>query len=288
VDGAELGARTSIERPEGRLSVLVAGSRGSPVVLLSGAGLDNAVLSWRHLVPVLSPGHRVFAVDWPKQGRSRPWTGRADHAALLDVVTAVLDHFGLDRAALVGLSQGGAVALGYAIEHPERVERVVAMAPAGVSAFPPGVHQLLWLVARTRFLNRTLPGLLARSRRLLERTVRASLLPGPVADLDAIVDEVAAEARANGAGSSDWQNASIGVRRMAVDLRPRLGAIRCPVLFVQGDADVAVRPARTAAAAALVPGARLEVLAGGGHWVTRQFPERIGALVSDFLDAGPR
>jgi pimeloyl-ACP methyl ester carboxylesterase len=276
--------RTTITCAAGPLSVVTAGTDGPPVVLLSGAGLDNAMLSWRRLIPALAGAHRVFAPDWPKQGHSRPWHGTAGHGALLDVVSTVLDHFGLDRAALVGLSQGGAVALGYAIEHPERVERLVAMAPAGVSSFPPVVHQLLWLVARSRLLNRTLPGLLTRSRRMVEATVRSSLLPGPkVDDFDAIVDEIVEEARVNGTGSSDWQNASIGFRAMTVDLRPRLPQIGCPTLFIQGDRDVAVRPARTAEAAALVPGARLEVLAGAGHWVNRQFPDRVNELVAAFL-----
>lgn len=277
--------RTTITCPDGPLSVVTAGDSGPPVLLLSGAGLDNAMLSWRHLIPALAADHRVFAPDWPKQGRSRPWRGTADHTVLLDVVTTVLDHFELPRASLVGLSQGGAVVLGYAIEHPQRVERLVAMAPAGISSFPPVVHQLLWLVGRSRLLNRTLPGLLTRSRRMVEATVSSSLLPGPrVADFDAIVDEVVDEARVAGAGSSDWQNASIGFRRMAVDLRPRLPGITCPTLFIQGDRDVAVRPARTAEAARLVPGARLEVLPGAGHWVNRQFPVRVNGLVREFLD----
>ncbi|MDE3722183.1 alpha/beta hydrolase [Nocardiopsis sp. N85] len=275
--------RTVITRPEGPLSVVTAGDHGTPVVLLSGGGRDNALLSWRHLIPALARDHRVFAPDWPKQGRSRPWRGTADHAALLSVVDTVLDHFALDRVALVGLSQGGALTLSYAIEHPARVDRLVAIAPAGTLSFPPLVHQLLWLTARSRFLNTTLPGLMLRSRSGVERFVRTALIPGPVPDFDAIVDEIVQESRANGSDSSDWQNASIGFTRMNVDLLPRLGAITCPALFVQGDRDVGVSPRRTAAAAARVPGARLETIEGAGHWVNRQCPDRVEALVRAFL-----
>lgn len=274
---------TVITRPEGPLSVAVAGEAGPPVVLLSGAGQDNARLSWRHLMPALARDHRVFAPDWPKQGRSRPWRGTADHGVLLGVIDTVLDHFGLEKVALVGLSQGGALTLAYAIERPDRVERLVAMAPAGTLSFPPVVHQLLWLTARSRFLNTTLPGLMMRSRPGVERFVRASLIPGPVADFDAIVDEVIEEARTNGSGSSDWQNASIGFTRMNVDLRPRLGEISCPALFIQGGRDIGVPPKRTAEVAAAVPGARLEAIEEAGHWVNRQCPDRVEELVRDFL-----
>ncbi|WP_052422527.1 alpha/beta fold hydrolase [Nonomuraea candida] len=277
---------TYLNQPEGRLHVYAAGDPGAPpVLLLSGAGVDNALLSWRHLIPVLAAGHHVLALDWPKQGRSRPWQGRLTHERMLRCVTDVLDHFGLGSAALVGLSQGGALALACAIERPGRVDRLVALAPAGILSFPPVVHQLLWLTAKLPLLNRTLPGALLRTRRQVAAFARRALFAGPVPDFDDVVAEILAEVREAGAGSSDWQNASIGPFRMRVDLRPRLPEISCPTLLVQGDKDVGVDPARTKAAAALIPGARLELLEGVGHWANRQCPERVNALVAGFLAA---
>ncbi|PDP88024.1 alpha/beta hydrolase [Glycomyces fuscus] len=277
--------RVGVEQPEGTLSVIAEGRGTRTVLLLSGAGLDNALLSWRHLIPALAADHRVLALDWPKQGHSRPWNGTADHDRMLGCVTAVLDHFGVGRASLVGLSQGGALALAYAIDHPDRLDRLVALAPAGIISFPPVVHQLLWLTARSRLLNHTLPTWLFRSREGVARFARTGLFAGPVDDFDDIVDEIMPEVRVNGAGSSDWQNASIGPWRMNVDLRPRLDEIRCPTLFVQGDEDAGVRPRHTAAAAERVPRSRLEILEGHGHWVNRQSPGRVNALVRDFLAA---
>ena len=277
-----------IERPEGRLHVHLAGDTGPPVLLLSGAGLDNAMLSWRHLIPDLARDHRVIAPDWPKQGRSRPWNGRATHDVLLRTITDVLDDVGVERAAVVGLSLGGAMTLAYAIEHPDRVERLVALAPAGTLEFPPVAHQLLWLTAKVPLLHRTLPSLAFRNRTLVAAFARRSLFGGDaarIADFDEIVDAVLAEARAGNAGSSDWQNDSIGFRRMRLDLRPRLPEIRCPALFLQGDRDAGVPLARTAEAAALVPGARLEVLPGRGHWSNRESPDEVNALVRRFLAA---
>lgn len=58
------------EAPEGRLHVYHAGETGSPVLLLSGAGADSALLSWRHLIPVLAESHRYL-----------PWTGPSRVAA---------------------------------------------------------------------------------------------------------------------------------------------------------------------------------------------------------------
>ncbi|MFC7583890.1 alpha/beta fold hydrolase [Nonomuraea antimicrobica] len=254
-----------------------------PVLLLSGAGVDNALLSWRHLIPVLADTHHVLALDWPKQGRSRPWRGKADHERMLRCVVDVLDHFGLRSAALVGLSQGGALALATAIRHPGRVDRLVALAPAGILSFPPVVHQALWLTARVSLLNRTLPGAMLRTRPRVAAFTRKALFAGPVPDFEDVVDEILEEVREAGAGSSDWQNASIGPLRMRVDLRPRLGEIACPTLLIQGDRDVGVPPATTRAAAALIPDCRLELLKGVGHWSNRQCPDRVNALIAGFL-----
>ncbi|QGK72086.1 alpha/beta fold hydrolase [Allosaccharopolyspora coralli] len=272
-----------VECDEGRLRVLLAGERGSPVLLLSGAGVDNALLSWRHLIPALAERHRVFALDWPKQGASRPWRGHAGHERMLRCVTEVLDHFGVDAVDLVGLSQGGALTLAYAIDEPQRVSRLVAIAPAGVVSFPVGVHQLLWLTAKVALLNRTVPNWMLRSRASVRSFVRRGLVPTPPDDVDDLVDEVQAEVRAHGAASSDWQNSSIGFRRMHVDLRPRLQEISCPALFLQGDRDVAIRPKHTLAAAARVPNARLELLPGHGHWPNRQSPARVNTMIGNFL-----
>lgn len=269
---------------EGRLHVYDTGGTGAPVLLLSGAGVDNAMLSWRHLMPALAPRHRVLALDWPKQGLSRPWNGKATHERMLRCVVETLDAFDIDRAHLVGLSQGGALTLATAIESPDRVDRIVALAPAGILSFPPVIHQMLWLTARSRLLNHTLPSAMFRSRKAVARMARHSLFAGPVEDFDDIVDEIVAEVRQSGAGSSDWQNDSIGFARMRVDLRPRLREITAPTLFIQGGRDVGVRPKHAITAAKLVPNARIEILDGHGHWSNRQSPRRVNHLIADFLN----
>ncbi len=273
----------TVEMPGGHIHVHKAGATGSPVILLSGAGLDNANLSWAHLIPVLAENHRVFAPDWPKQGLSREWDGLADHECLKSVVLAVLDRFGIERAHIVGLSQGGALALAMAIDHPDRVNRVVALAPAGTISFAPVYHQFLWLMAKWPFLNSTLPNLIFRSRKATASFARHALFAGPVDDFEAIVDEIHLEVARSGAGSSDWQNASIGPWRMNIDLRPSLHKISAPTLFIQGDRDIGVKSHQTVAAAQLVPDARIEILEGAGHWSNRQMPDRVNGLIRSFL-----
>lgn len=280
---ADLGISVRIPQPEGVLRVITRGDHGTPVVLLSGAGNDNISLSWRRAIPALAKEHRVIAIDWPKQGASIPWEGLADHDRMLCVIDTVLDRFHLDSVSLVGLSQGGALSLAYAIERPERVDRVVTLAPGGILSFPPIVHQMLWLTAKSRFLNRTLTSWVFRSHAACAWFARKGLFGGAVEEFDDIVDEYHADVLANGSGSSDWQNGSIGFLRMKIDLRPRLHEIQCPVLIIQGSKDAGVPPHQSHAAADAIPNARYELIEGAGHWSNRERPELVNGLITDFL-----
>lgn len=282
---ADLGTSVYIPQPEGTLRVITRGETGPPVLLLSGAGNDNISLSWRRAIPALAPSHRVFALDWPKQGGSVPWEGVADHNRMLGIIDTVLDHFEIPSASLVGLSQGGALTLAYAIERPQRVDRIVTLAPAGCLTFPPVVHQALWMTAKSRFLNRTLTSWIFRSRAICAWFARAGLFGEEPPEIEEIIDEYHADVLANGSGSSDWQNASIGPFRMNVDLRPRLHEIRCPALVIQGSKDVGVKPEQSRAAADAIPNARYELIEGAGHWSNRERPELVNGLISDFLDS---
>jgi pimeloyl-ACP methyl ester carboxylesterase len=103
-----------------------------PVLLLHGAA-SNA-LAWMGDVAALSRRQRVYVLDLPGEpGRSSPnrppWTGPA-YVEWLDDVLAGL---GIAEASLVGISQGGWVALKYATAQPLRVPRLVLLAPAGVT-----------------------------------------------------------------------------------------------------------------------------------------------------------
>ncbi|MFJ9840857.1 alpha/beta fold hydrolase [Kitasatospora sp. NPDC101155] len=106
---------------------------GTPVVLLHGSGMDSRL--WDAVVPELSRHHDVIRYDARGLGRSTPPERTFDD---VEDLRAVLDHFGLDRAALVGLSMGGETALDFTLAHPERVT-ALALIGASVSGhdWPP-------------------------------------------------------------------------------------------------------------------------------------------------------
>lgn len=264
-----------------------AGDTGPPVLLLHGGMLDTAAGVWRRVAGDLAADHQVHAVDLPRHGGSRPWTGLLDDAFFRRFLGELLDALGLERVALVGLSLGAGVSVGYALDHPERVDALVAIGPGGIGARR-RAQLLTWLALRT-------PGLLRLTSRWLGRrpaTVRRSLADNLVAgeateDFDEIVERVVEEARAKAAHGEpaldDWMVRAYGPRAMALDHLPDLPRLRVPSLWVRGDIDPLVGHEELAAAAAAAPGGRLTTIRDAGHIVTYDQPEETSALVRGFL-----
>ena len=104
---------------------------GPAVVLLHGGGLDLGM--WDPQVEPLARSFRVIRYDARGHGRS---TARMGPYSTLEDLRRLLDHLGVARAHLVGLSMGAGVALDFAINHPERVSKLALVSTSGP---PPGV-----------------------------------------------------------------------------------------------------------------------------------------------------
>lgn len=112
----------------GHIATVSAGE-GESVVCLPGLGGTKA--SFMSTVAALAETHRVIAIDLPGFGDSvKPIRAPYDAPWFARTVIATLDALEIDRAHLIGNSMGGRVALETALRHPDRVERVVGLAPA--------------------------------------------------------------------------------------------------------------------------------------------------------------
>ena len=109
----------------------------------------------------------------PRHGGSRPWHGPTDQEGLEAVLATLLDHWELPRATVVGLSLGGAIAAGFAARHPERVDRLVLIAPGGMEGRRVA-QGTTYLLLRAPLLLRLTTALFARAPRLLRATLAAS------------------------------------------------------------------------------------------------------------------
>ncbi|QBD79867.1 alpha/beta hydrolase [Ktedonosporobacter rubrisoli] len=270
----------AVQLPEGKVHYYMAGSQGPPVVLLHGGGPDNALISWSRLLPVLAGSFRVYAPDWPKQGQSHPYHGKATQQELERCLASLLDTWEVSRAALVGLSMGGSVALGFALKHQERVTRLILAAPGGLQERV-ARQKLSYLALRMPLLP-LLGRYLTRSRGFIRSYLR-HVFKTEVLDLDAIVEAVQAEFRAKGSMFDDWlldETTWQGNRTYHMPHLPRLSST---TLLLQGTADDMVSPELVLQAASLIPQAELCLLEGCGHWSHRERPEAFNAAVLRFL-----
>jgi len=118
----------SIRTSAGNLSTIEAGT-GEPVLLLHGLGATKA--SFLPTIDALRPAYRTIAIDLPGFGDSdKPLFGAYDPPFFADAITALLDALDLESAHLVGNSMGGRVALELGLRRPDRVGRLVLLAPS--------------------------------------------------------------------------------------------------------------------------------------------------------------
>jgi pimeloyl-ACP methyl ester carboxylesterase len=101
------------------------GSGGVPLILLHGG--IHAGEMFAAILPALSAGRRVITVDLQGHGHTADIERPLRAELLADDVAALVDHLGLEHADVMGYSLGGKVALRTAIQHPERVRRLVVV-----------------------------------------------------------------------------------------------------------------------------------------------------------------
>lgn len=268
-----------------------AGPPRGVVVLLHGGGLDSAELSWGDFGGRLAEaGHRVLAPDAPGYGHTPLSARPSTQANLVRFVGQFVDALALDTFVLGGLSMGGGMTLGYALDHPGRLRGIIPMGSAGIMERQrPGplgrvLHTVSWLSVTSGLMDAAFR-LFMGSRRLTEWSV-AEIIRDPAQRTPELMDAVMREAqRAAGTKAfGQWQRDEIRRTRLKTSYLPRAGAITVPALVVHGGRDTGVPVERARELAATLPDAELVVAPDAGHWVQRDAPDLVAAAVLAFLD----
>lgn len=269
---------------------LTAGESGPPVVLLHGGGIDSAVLSWGDAVVPLSARHRVFAPDLPGFGLSDTPDIQYTTEFFIQFLNRFLDKLHLERVSLAGLSMGGAIALGFTLRFPGRVEKLVPVAPYGIinaQLWPRWQYVLIYhYVQHFSFINELTYRYMGRSRERVRRQLLASGVVHDVKHLSPqLIEQVYRHVHLPGRGRAftSWQQSEFLWNGLRTDLTSRLHEITVPTLFVNGEKDRAIPPAYARRAHALVAGSRLHVMADCGHWPQREMPDEFNRVVGEFL-----
>lgn len=268
-----------------RIRCLSAGERGLKVVLLHGGGIDSASLSWRLALEALAPHCRVYAPDLPGYGASEKPPLAYTTEFFIEFAQKFLDALQLSRASLIGLSMGGAIALGVALRAPHRIEKLVLVDSYGLQErFP--AHALVWALTRWPALQE-IAVLPIRSSRVLLRWGMRILTGNPSFITPELVEEVAQWARHPQArrAFAYWLRDEISWKGVKTNFLSELARLEIPVLLLHGERDRIVPVEVARRAQRLFKNARLCVLSGCGHWAPRERPEEVHRAIVEFLAA---
>ena len=254
-------------------------SDAESIVFLHGGGPGAS--SWSNFkqnLPAFAAGHRCLLVDMPGFGRSdKPELDRHFFEFAADAVVSLLDELGIEKAHFVGNSLGGGTSLRAALDHPDRVDKLVLMGPGG--AFKPmftpepaeGIKLLSNVVAP--------PG---PTREKVEAFLRVMVF-----DQNFITEELIEERLA---AAMDPENQQGLIRCMSTFAAPRAGELwreldRIPhrTLIVWGRDDRTLPLDGALFALQQLPDARLHVFPRCAHWAQLEYQADFDRLVIDFL-----
>jgi pimeloyl-ACP methyl ester carboxylesterase len=271
-----------------RLHYVEAGE-GPLVVLLHG--FPEFWFSWRFQIPALAEaGFRVVAPDMRGYNLSDKPTGVESYALdrLARDVERLIGALGEERAVVVGHDWGGIVAWAAAMLHPERVERLVILNVPHPERLARGLRtprQLLKSSYAFFFQIPWLPETVLRARDFA--VVRFVFRNDPVRpdtfgedDIDWYV-EALSRPRALTATINYYRALARRAPDLARTLRRRIEA---PVLVIWGQRDLFLVPELARPDPVFVPDARVERLPDASHWVQQDRPERVNALLLEFLE----
>jgi len=255
---------------------------GAPaLLLLHGLGHWTGA-AWNRIVPLLDPAWRIVAIDLPGFGESARPDARYDLPFFRTVVADVADQSLPERFALAGHSLGGMIAADYAAAYPERVERLILIAPAGFASVPAIVVRVLGSKLVRRFFS------LEPRPDFVLRTLRQSVYDPAHLDPDVIAQaqRYAADPAVRRAFGGIYSGAMQAMRDLRA-LHRFFGHYRGPVLAVWGQYDRYIPVKALADVQRVYPQAELRIFDQSGHVVMDDEPAALAADIRTFLNPAP-
>jgi pimeloyl-ACP methyl ester carboxylesterase len=221
---------------------------GEPLILLHG-GLGHSDV-WGYQIPALAQHFKVIAADSRGHGRSTRSAQPYSYALMASDVVALMDHLKIEKASILGWSDGGIIGIDIAINHPERLNKLFAFgANTNVAGLRPDID-------KSPVFNKYIE-VAGEDYKRLSKTPT---------EYDAFVKQI----------SEMWATQP--------DYKPeQLAKISVPVAIADGEHDEAIRQEHDVEMANAIPGAKLVILPGVSHFAFLQKPDEFNKAVLDFL-----
>lgn len=238
--------------------------KGEAVVLIHSGGAD--LRDWELIAPQLTQTYQVITFDGRGAGHSPPLLEPAHY---VEDLRQLLDHLNLDRAILVGHSIGGQIATDFALAYPDRVTRLVLVAP-GLSGFQfsPDVQQ--WFAQ----IKAVAPDLEKMVELMLNHPVYSVVMSSPQRD------RMIEMTTHNMKRSFEWKTFEmLWAQPPTID---RLSELKTKTLFIIGKQDMADN-LHVAELFQQVPDIRFAYIEGGDHMPTLTHADEVSRLIIQFL-----
>jgi 3-oxoadipate enol-lactonase len=260
----------------GKLYYEVAGE-GHPLVLIH-ASVGNRTM-WDGHFEELAKKYRVIRYDTRSYGKTTTeavsYSNRQD---LLDL----LDHLGVDKAYLIGVSRGGQIAIDFTLEHPERVDALIPVA-AGLSGYDLESNDLVPAHEWEAF-NR-MEELYEKGEFVKFAEMEAyHCVDGPGQPKGRADSGVLERVLAMNTENFTREEAKPTARPLDPPAAGRLGEIKVPTLIFAGDLDETISTLMADALEAGIPGARKVVFHDTAHMLNMEKPEEFNRTVLEFLE----
>jgi pimeloyl-ACP methyl ester carboxylesterase len=262
---------------------------GDDVALLLH-GFPESRFSWRHQIPVLADlGWRVIAPDLRGYGESSRPSGIENYRLdrLIGDVAALFNAAGARRRLLVGHDWGAIIAWCFAIERSLPLDGLVIMNVPHPTVFA-RLLRTSWRQRRRSWYVAffQIPGLPEAMMKARNGRAIAQAFVGMAVDKTRFPPEVTDVYRRN-ALAPGAMTAMINYYRANIGLLARYGrgtpAVEIPTLMIWGEDDKALDIACTEGYEALAPDFRLERLPDVSHWVQQEAPDKVNAILADWL-----
>lgn len=237
-------------------------------------GLGGHCLDWGETVPKrLAERYKVILFDNRGAGRSDQPPGPCSIEQMACDSVGLMDALGIDRAHIFGGSMGGMIALQLALDHRERINKLIlgATSAGGKSrVFPPTEIQKYFYPRKDLSAH--------------DYLLWTSKVCYPQEFIDAHPDIVEKKIQANLRFPSTLQSYEAQLEAfMTFDVEGRLSTIQAPTMVIIGDQDVLTPPQNSLLMAGRIPGAQMRQIEGAGHIFWISHPAKTASIAEDFL-----
>jgi pimeloyl-ACP methyl ester carboxylesterase len=240
-----------------------------PLLLLHGGGLDSAMLSYGDIITSLGERYHVIAPDLPGYGE----TDKPDAPYTIEWYKKFLDEFakvlGYNVIDLGGLSLGGGIALGYSLDHPEKVRRLILIAPYGLTDKIPHPKITLWLLKHPSVYD-SINKLIISNKIFLKASLKTIVVNQDNLTDDLIVQLMkVGHSPENGRAFRVFQLSEIENMKLKTCYLNQLHNLSIPVLLLTGKKDSLVPSKDVKRASELISHSKLVEIDDCGHWLPR-------------------